>query len=97
VRRLFLFFLLCTTGCYRATFVNDAVVPSLHEVSESHTQAYLFWGVLGDGEVDVRWTCTYDAYRITWAAHGFDIALTVATLGLLATRSVTIECGVPRR
>jgi len=84
---------LMTSGCYKTTFVNDALVPTNEE--DSQRKAYFLWGMVGDGEVDVRQICKHDAHTITWEADFLDVFVGAITLGIVGLRSVTVECGAP--
>jgi hypothetical protein len=90
---LILLLLLTTTGCYKSTFVNDTLLPTNEE--DSTRTPYFLWGIVGDGEVDTRTYCKYDAYKITFVADPLDVVVSTITLGILSLRSVQIECGAP--
>lgn len=92
--RLLLFLLLMMTlGCYRTTFVNDTLTPTNEE--DTTRTPYFLWGIVGDGEVDTRTYCKYDAYKLTFVADPLDVIVSTITLGILSLRSVQIECGAP--
>jgi len=81
--------LLGTNGCYKATFINPAVVPG--ETHEEWTDFFIV-GLVGKEEFDVREFCPGEAAKVATGGNFLTDLVTVVTLGIYAPRKVYVTC-----
>ncbi|HMJ12712.1 MAG TPA: hypothetical protein VK524_14925 [Polyangiaceae bacterium] len=80
-----------TTGCYKATFVEDPALAKKDPTHEEWADHYV-WGLVGDKDYDVNEWCPQGAGVVKTGGNVGTTALTVVTLGVYAPRKVYVTC-----
>jgi hypothetical protein len=80
-----------TTGCYKATFVED---PSALKRQTSHEEwaDHFVFGLVGDKEYDVRQWCPNGTGMARTGGNVGTTTLSIVTLGIYTPRKVYITC-----
>lgn len=81
-----------TSGCYKATFVEDPSAAKREPTHEEWSNHYVF-GLVGDKEYDTRQWCPEGAAATRTGGNVGTSALTLVTLGIYAPRKVYVTCG----
>ncbi|MBK7584678.1 MAG: hypothetical protein IPI67_31390 [Myxococcales bacterium] len=80
-----------TSGCYKATFVEDPSAAKRAPTHEEWSNHYVF-GLVGDKEYDTRDWCPNGTAATRTGGNVGTTALTVVTLGIYAPRKVYVTC-----
>jgi len=84
-----------STGCYKATFVDDASATKKDPTHEEWTDHYAF-GVIGNEDYDVRQWCPEGTGMVRTGGNVGTTAVTVVTIGIYAPRKVYVTCESPK-
>jgi len=85
--------LLGSAGCFKATFINPAVVPG--ETHEEWTDFFL-GGLVGTEEFDVREFCPGEAAKVATGGDFLTGLVSVVTVGIYVPRKVYVTCAAGR-
>ena len=80
-----------STGCYKATFVEEPALAKRQPTHEEWADHYVF-GLVGDKEYDVNEWCPGGAGVVKTGGNAGTTALTIVTLGVYAPRKVYVTC-----
>jgi hypothetical protein len=80
-----------TTGCYKATFVENPTTLKREPTHEEWANHYVF-GLVGDKEYDVRRWCPEGMGMVRTGGNAGTTALTIVTIGIYAPRKVYVTC-----
>ncbi len=80
-----------TSGCYKATFVEDPSQVKREPTHEEWSDHFVF-GLVGDKEYDTRQWCPEGTAVTRTGGNVGTSALTVVTLGIYAPRKVYVTC-----
>jgi hypothetical protein len=83
--------LAATTGCYKATFVEDPSALKRETNHEEWASHYVF-GLVGDKEYDVREWCPNGTGMVRTGGNVGTTALSIVTIGIYTPRKVYITC-----
>jgi hypothetical protein len=88
--------LLGTTGCYKATFVEDPRAAKQEPTYDEWTDHYAF-GLIGDEQYDTRKWCPEGTGAVRTGGNAGTTTLTILTLGIYAPRKVYVTCDQPQQ
>ena len=80
-----------SSGCYKATFVDDPSVAKKEPTHEEWTDHYAF-GLIGRENYDVREWCQNEAGTVRTGGNAGTTLVTIGTLGIYAPRKVYVTC-----
>ena len=80
-----------TSGCYKATFVEDASARKHEPTYDEWTDHYLF-GTIGDEEFDTREICPAGTTAVQTGGNVGTVTITILTIGIYAPRKVYFTC-----
>ncbi len=84
-----------TSGCYKATFIEDASTLERRPTHEEWTDHYLF-GMIGTDEYDLGQWCPNGVAIVRRGGSFATGVVTLATLGIYSPRKVYVTCRGPR-
>jgi hypothetical protein len=80
-----------TSGCYKATFVEDPHAVKAEPTHEEWTDHFVF-GLVGDEEYDTREYCPSGTSAVRTGGNVGTVAVTAVTIGIYAPRKVYVTC-----
>lgn len=83
------------SGCYKATFVEDAHAAKREPTHEEWVDHWLF-GTVGEEKFDTRQWCPSGTAAVRTGGNAGTTALTIVTIGIYAPRKVYVTCESPR-
>jgi hypothetical protein len=86
---------LASSGCYKATFVEDPSDLDREPTHEETTDHFVF-GVIGEHDYDASKVCPNGASVVRTGGNGVTGLATVATLGIYSPRKVYVTCAEKR-
>lgn len=88
--------LLGSSGCYKATFVDDPRTAKREATHDEWTDHYVF-GLIGDEQFDTNRWCPSGTGTVRTGGNAGTTTLTIITLGIYAPRKVYVTCNEPER
>ena len=88
MNRFVLFLFVTLIGCHKVTYTSTGAPGQSHFVNK----VFLFWGMVGSDEINVKAFCPTGVYQIQQRHDPLGILVSYLTAGVVAPVTIEIQC-----